>query len=61
MSITLSDKIIESAEAIIRIWMEEHKDESLLDVVQQINLASVVIHGIGSKKEEEYKRIMRPG
>jgi hypothetical protein len=61
MPITLSDKIIKSAEEIIKSWTEEHKNESPLDVVQQINLASVVIHGLGSKKEEEYKRIMRPG
>jgi hypothetical protein len=53
---TLSDKINNSAVQIIKTWMIENPKENPLNIVQQINYASLLLRTMGSKAESYYKK-----
>lgn len=54
--LNLSDNIVSATERIIRSWIKENPDDSLLNIAQQVNYASVLLRTVGSKAEDEYKR-----
>jgi hypothetical protein len=54
---TLSGEIIEVSEKLIDKWKENHV--SLLDLAQQVNLASVKLRTFGARLEEQYKASIR--
>jgi hypothetical protein len=54
--LSLSQQITNSADKIIRNWVKENSKDSLLNIAQQINYASVLLRTIGSQAEVEYKK-----
>jgi hypothetical protein len=54
---SLSKEIIEASEKLINKWKENQT--SLLDLAQQVNLASVTLRTFGARLEEEYKASIR--
>lgn len=53
---SLSQEIMRSSKEIIKIWLKNNPNDSLLNVAQQINYSSVLLRTLGSNAEEEFKR-----
>ena len=54
--LSLSQEIANSTDKIIRNWVKDNPKDSLLNIAQQINYASILIHTIGCHAEEEFKK-----
>ena len=57
----LSQKITNSAREIILKWIKENPNDSLLNIAQQVNYASVLLRTAGSNAEVEYKKKQKYG
>lgn len=57
----LSETIIKSINKTLTLWTKKNKNVDILQIVQQLNLASVELRKMASKLEEEYKNSIHKG
>jgi len=54
--LTLSAILETTLKREIKKWIKNNPEDSLLNVAQQVNYASVILRTLGSQFEEEYKK-----
>jgi hypothetical protein len=59
MNKTLSEIITESALNILEQWEKDNPEDLDLSIAQQLNYSAVQLKDIGSKIENNYKRIFK--
>ena len=55
MNRTLSEAIMASLYRVLERWDKDNPDFPILDKVQQINYAALILKTLGSQYESEYK------
>ena len=59
MNKDLSEKIMASVYRVLIQWDKDNPNYSLLNKAQQVNLASVVLRGLGSQYESDFKAMVK--
>jgi hypothetical protein len=55
----LSEKIMASVYRVLSQWDKDNPDYPLLNKAQQVNLAAVVLKGLGAQYESDFKSLLK--